>query len=806
VIDALRTDLRFAVRALVSRPGFSALAVLTLAIGIGVNAVAFSAINGLLFKPRRFAEPQTLGWITMTGSGNPYGHVSWLEYQEISNATRAFEGIVAEGRRPLSLRDGQGVRQVWALCVSSNYLTTLRARPVMGRVFGQADSSTSDVPVVVSYRFWKDHLGGESIAGRTLTLNTRLAAVVGVLPDDFQGPGGLFEPDVWVPLDKIDALGMSDRLNARSLAWLGMSGRVRPGIRGEQASADLQAVAATVLNPSGATLHSRSLTFWPVLGPHPELKGIAPIAYIALGIVGLVLLLACFNVAGLLLARASDRQREISLRAALGAARMRIIRQFALEGLLLAAVSGAAAMLVAGWSADLLSTFSLPSPIPQRLHISIDRRVVGFIAVLVASAGVLPALLPAYQATKVDLLRSMKLETSMGHRRSRARGLFVVAQVAGSTLLLTVALLFLRSFWQSSSADPGFETTHALALEIKASDYGYSHARSRAFFDNLVERIRSLPGVEHAAVADRIPFYVGFPNVAKVSGGDVDCATTDCRDSYPHRVGADHFKALGVPLRAGREFTEHDIQTGAGAIVNEAMASHLWPGRPAVGEWIRDGADGTLRQVIGVAADAKYHSLTESPADRFYLPIRAEEFADSVTVIVRTSAHAGSFISEVQEQVQALDPDLPPGATKTLEQRMETPLWPMRTAAGLFSICGTLALVLATVGLFGTTYLTVGQRTREFGIRAALGAPRRKVLGLVLGEGLWLTVPGILLGLAGAALAGRAAASVILQFDLADPTTYAAIALLQLLVALLACLLPAHRATNVEPMIALRAD
>jgi predicted permease len=782
------------------------LAVLTLAIGIGVNAVAFSAINGLLYKTRRFANPETLGWIMIGGTANPYGQVSWLEYRDISEGARAFEAIIAHGRRPMSLQEGRSVRQVWALCVSSNYLTALEARAAVGRLFDPPDVAGSDVPVVVSYRFWKDQLLGESLAGKTLAVNGTTVSVIGVLPDDFQGPSGLFEPDLVVPIEKLDVLGMGDRLTSRSLAWLGMVGRLAPGVTASQGAADLQTIATNLPSEAGDKSQARKLTYWPVLGQHPEVRGIAPIAYIALGIVGLVLLLACFNVAGLLLARAADRQREISVRAALGAPRARIMRQFALEGLLLAAISGAAAVVIAHWSADLLAAFSLPAPIPQRLHVGLDRRVVGFIAAMVALAGVLPTLVPAYQATRADLLRTLKMEAPSGQRRSRLRSLFVVAQVAGSTLLLAAAFLFLRSFWANASADPGFDTTRLVVLEIKPSDYGYTAARSRAFFDDLLERVRSLPGVEHAAVSDRIPFSVGFPKVSKVSADGTDCTTMACRNTFVTGVGVGHFKALGVPLVSGRDFTPADLQIGDTVVVNQAMAAHLWPGRGPVGAWIRDGVNGRVLQVIGVAADAKYGNLTEVPADRFYRPLAPEEYADGITLVVRTSGAPGSFVSNVQEQMQALDPNLPPASARTMEQRMEMPLWPVRTAARLFSICGTLALILATVGLFGTTYLTVGQRTREFGVRVALGATRARVLRLVLGEGLWLTIPGIIIGLAFAAVAARAAGTVLVGLDLTDPGTYVATALVQTAAALAACFLPAHRATMADPMLSLRAD
>ena len=811
-MDSLLSDLRFAVRALLARPGFSALAVLTLAIGIGVNAVAFSAVNALLYKPLRFPGVETLGWIQTRSPGNPYSQTSWPDYQDLARTARNFESIAAEGRMPLSLHDGKRTRQIWALLVSGNYFSTLRATPEIGRVFTDADSAySSEVPAMVSARFWSSELGGgDSVAGRTLTLNGRLVSVVGVLPDGFQGPGGLYEPDVWIPIDRMQTLNMATRLSERSQPWLTVVGRVTPGVSAAQAGAELQSVAAGLAadrQASGAaTEKQRTLVFTPMIDGNPEVRTLAPFAWIGLAIVGLVLLIACFNVAALLLARATDRQREIGVRTALGASRSRIVRQFAVEGLMLALVSGAAAVVVAGWSADLLSAFSLPSPIPQRLHIGVDRRLIGFTVMLVAFAGVVPALLPALQATRVNLVASMRMESALGPRRSRLRNVFMVAQIAGSTLFLTTALLFVRSFWTQASTNPGFETAHLLVLELKPSDFNYDAARSRILFDNLVERVRALPGVERVALGDRIPFYVGFPKTTKVSADGTDCATLECRDVYVYGIGPGYMSALGVPVVSGQEFTAQEIAAGDSVIVSQKLAARLWPGRAAVGEWIREGRSGRQLRVIGVAADVKHHMLGEIPREYLYRPLLASEYGDTVTLIVRTAGDPGAFLSAVQDQVRALDASLPPGSVKTMEQRMEMPLWPARTAAGFLGICGSLALILATVGLFGLTYLTVSQRTREFGIRAALGATPRRVMRQVLREGIWLTLPGVALGLAGAAIAGRLLSSGLVGVNAADPSTYAASASLQAAVAVLACLLPAFRATRADPMVALRVD
>ena len=803
-MDALLTDLRFAVRGLRSRPGFSALAILTLAIGIGVNAVAFTGLNALIYKPMRFAGVESLGWMTVEGTA--YGHVSWPDYTEIAQQVTALDAVIAEGRRPLSLGDERGVTQIWALCVSRNYLDTLRVRPVTGRLFADADVTSTELAVVVSERFWNSRLGGAPLSGRTVTLNGRSASVIGVLPDSFQGPGGLFDPDVWVLLDRIDVLGMRDRLTARDQPWLALVGRRASGITTSLVEADLTRVSAMRFASRPGGVRPQSLRFWPMPEGHPEVRGIAPVAFAALGIVGLVLLLACFNVASLQLARAADRQRETSVRAALGASRARIVRQFALEGLVLAAASGVAAIVAAAWSADLLAVFSLPSPIPQRLHLEVEPRVIAFIAALVAVGGVLPALLPAVHATRADLLRSMRLETPAGRRRSFARSAFIVAQVTGSTLFLAAALLLVRSFWHSSTTNPGFDPTHLLTMELKPSDYGYDAARAQGLFDALVDRIRSASAVEHAAIADRIPFYVGFPKSARVSTDALDCARSDCRPTAVYAVGAEHFTALGAPLLAGRDFVERDVTAGDAVIVSRSMAARLWPDRDALGQWVRLDDGNRWLQVIGVAADITHRSFNERPADYLYRPIELRHYTDSVTVIVRTRASPAAFVAILREHVRAIDPSLPSDGVKTMAQRMDLPLWPVRTAAGFFTICGALALVLATVGLFGTTYLAVGQRTREFGIRAALGSTRTQIMTLVLREGLGLAGPGIVLGLLGAALVARTVSSVLFSVDAGDASTYAATALLQLFAALTACFWPAHRATKADPILALRAE
>ncbi len=807
-MDALQHDLKYAVRALLHRPWFSAIAVLTLAIGIGVNAVAYSAINALLRKPMRFAGAEQLGWIQTTGGTSPYNHTSLPDYLDLARDNRTFEAIIAEARVPLSLAADGPAEQVWSLVVSSNYLEAMRAKPIAGRTLTVADGRSPDLAVVVGERFWKERLnGGESIAGRTLSLNGNLFSIVGVLPEGFQGPGGLYEPDLWLPLDKLPLLKLSPALTERQTPWLSVAGRMKAGVTAAQAQSDLRGIMEYLARAHPTTNTGRSVSYLPVMNGVPELRRIAQVAWIGLAVVGIVLLIACFNVAGLLLARATERQREIGIRTALGATRGRILRQLLVEGVLLASISGAAALVLAAWSADLLSAFSLPSPVPQRLHFVIDARIVGFTLALVVLAGVLPALIPALQASRSDVRHVMGSQPVSGVRRSRVRNLFVLGQVAGSTLFLAAALLFVRSFWNAASFAPGFDVDHTLVLELNPASFGYDAERAQGLFGPLVERLGSVRGIQAVALADRAPFSIGFPRTVDVAGDRDECSGSRCRSAIEFGVSADHFAALGLPLRAGRELTAQEVRANAPVVVvGEGMAETLWPGRDPVGQPLRIGRDRRLVEVVGVAADVRDMFSAGTARSYLYRPLRAGEYADRVAVIVRTAGDPAPFASIVRQQVQALDPALPATAVSTTRERMKLPSWPARTAAGFMAVCGALALVLATVGLFGVTFYTVSQRTREFGVRVALGATPGRLMGLVLREGLMLTVPGVIVGIAGALLALRLASRILVGVGPADPSTYVVTAMLQTAVALGACVLPAMTAMRADPMRALRVD
>ena len=807
-MDALLADLRYAFRNIARRPGFAALAVLTLAVGVGINTVAFTAVNGLLFHPLVFKEVDRLGWIMLATPGNLHGELSYAEFGELRRHARAFDALAAQGRQPLGLMADGRVEQIWALLVSGDYFRALDTRAAIGRVIDASDAARDDLAAVVSHRFWQTRLNGESIAGRTITIANRTVTVVGVLPDGYQGAGGVFAPDVWLPLERADAFGLPRRLLTQEDRWLGSIARLADGTNRARADAELAAISshlpAASSNPKDTA--ERRLGFFPMRDGHPEVQSLAPYVWIAMSVVGIVLLIACFNVAALLLARATERHREIGIRTALGAGRLRIVRQLVMEGLVLAALSGCAALVLASWSGTLLAAFSLPAPIPQRLEMPVSSRVVLFTMLMVIVAGVLPGLLPALQATRRNLVNSMRLGGGAdGSRPSRLRNLFVISQIAGSTLFLATALLFVRSFWNANHVDLGFTTDHMVVARMDPSLYGFEGARAAWFARQVADRVSTVPGLT-VALADRVPFAVGYQTRETVSTRTLDCTAVPCKPTVYYAVGARHFDAVGLPLRAGRDFTAVELKTGGAIIVNEAMAANLWPGRSPLGEVARLGTDSVNATVVGVAGNIGQGYVGQAPSPAFYQPIRDTDFRNGFTLVARTAGPEALAASAIRDAVHAVAPAMPIASLTTMKELLNLPMWPRRTAAGFFLICGSLALMLATVGLFGVTYFAVRQRTREFGVRIALGAQSSDVVRQVLREGVRLAVPGAALGLIVAAIAARLLARALLGVSPSDPVSFGATAVVEMTVALLACALPALRATQADPMIALRDD
>ena len=442
---------------------------------------------------------------------------------------------------------------------------------------------------------------------------------------------------MWLSLERADAFGLPRRLLTNEDRWLGAIARLADGANAARADADLAAIGSQLPVPAGQEAAARRLAFFPMRDGHPEVQSLAPYVWIAMSVVGIVLLIACFNVAGLLLARATERQREIAIRTALGAGRLRIVRQLVTEGVLLAVLSGCAALMLASWSGTLLGAFSLPAPIPQRLEMPVGSRVVMFTMLMVLVAGVLPGLLPALQATRRNVVSSMRLGGGGGSRPSRLRTVFVVVQIAGSTLFLATALLFVRSFLNANRDDLGFNADHMVVARMDPSLYGFEGDRAAWFAREVADRVSSVPGMT-VAIADRVPFAVGYPPAAIVSTTTLDCLAASCRPTVYYAVGARHFEAVGIPLRSGRDFTATELKTGGAIVVNEAMAAALWPGRSPLGEPVRLGRDGASATVVGVAGNVGQGYTGQAASPVFYQPIRDADFRrDGFTLVARTT-------------------------------------------------------------------------------------------------------------------------------------------------------------------------
>lgn len=805
-MTTLAGDLRYAIRNIRRRPGFSALAVLTLATGIGVNSVAFTAVNALLFHPFVFEGVDRLGWVMLATPRNPHGNLSYKEFVDTKRQARTFAEIASEGRMPLALmRDGRA-EQVWTLLVSDGYFRALGARAVAGRLLDASDASGVELAAVVSHQFWRTRLDGGSIAGRTIVVANRSVSIAGVLPEGFQGPGGLFAPDLWLPLEKANVFGVPQRMLSGDERWLTVIARMGDGVSRPRADADLSAISPQLPPMADAKLAAdRKLGYFAMRDGHPEVRGLAPFVWVAMGVVGLVLLLACFNVAALLFARAAERRREIGIRIALGASRARIVRQLVTEGLVLAAMSGAAALVLAAWSGRLLAAFSLPAPIPQRLNLQLDLRLVLFTIGMVLLAGVLPGLLPAVQSTKRNLVASMRLGSGGDGRRTKTGALFVRAQIAGSSMFLAVALLFVRSFLNATAVDLGFRADGLVIAQLQPALYGFEGTRAAAFAEHLARRVASMPGTS-VALADRAPYAVGYPKAEILSTSAVDCSASPCKPVVFYAVGAGHFEALGLPLRSGREFTTAERASGNAVVVNETLAARLWPGRLALGQDVMLGTERRHATVVGIAADTSLGYSGQPANPIFYRPIRDNEYANGFSLLVRTSGPEANAIAAVRDAAHGLAPAMPIASLSTMREHLELPMWPRRTAAGFFLVCGCVALLLAIVGLFGVTYFTVRQRTREFGIRVALGARSATIVAQVLEEGVRLALPAAGAGLLLAYVAGRLLSRGLLGVAPADPASFAATAATEIAVALMACALPARRAAQADPMVALRAD
>ncbi|HEX7090945.1 MAG TPA: ABC transporter permease [Longimicrobiales bacterium] len=811
-------DIRYAARILARSPGFTLVAVLMLALGIGANTAIFSVVNAVLLRPpAHVAEPERVVTLwTSDYSGPTFGSSSYPDYEVFREQTEVLAGLAAYRIQPVNLIEPDETVRLAAERVSANYFDVLGVRPARGRLFCPEDAAGPQPVAVISHALWQSRLGGDpGVVGRTVRLNAGLFTVVGVAPEGFLGSIRGVRVDVWVPLQATGLLGTPDDfLTRRGDRGLLVLGRLRPGVPVERAQAHFDVVARQLLASypdawRDVNGRGRRITVLPERESRvlPQLRGaVLGLMGLLLAVVGLVLLICCANIATLLLARAAGRTREVAIRLSLGAGRARLVRQLLTESVLLALLGGGVGILIALWAADLLLAFQPSAPIPVALDIAPDGRVLGFALALALGAAVVFGLAPALQATRLDTVSALKegALTLAGGRRFGLRNVLVTAQVAISLVLLVGAGLFLRSLQHAATVDPGFDPSNVVVASFDLQTQGYTEAQGRAFYEQLSERVAALPGVVGVTLARNVPLsggggrrFTGVEGYEPAPGEDMEF--------HFNVVGPEYFEVMRVPLVRGRGFTAADREGAPQvAVVNETFARRFWPGEDAIGKRLSRFGTAESIEIVGIARDGKYGTLTEEPRPYIYRPFLQDY--DEMTLHVRVGGDIARVVPLIRREIRALDDRLPILSLTTMEKEMALATLPQRIAAALLGACSALALLLAAIGLYGIVAYAVGRRTREIGIRMALGASRGAVLGMVLRGSMRLVALGLAIGLALSLLAGRTLGSLLGGISPADPVALLAGPLVLAASALAASYLPARRAAHVHPVEALRQE
>jgi predicted permease len=811
-MESLIQDLRFGARMLVKNPGFTLIAVLTLALGIGANTGVFSLVNTVLLRPLPVAQPGRVFEITPLREGADIGSISYPFYQDFRDKNEALDGLAAYRFVPMSLSRSGNNERLWGYLVSGNYFDVLGVRAARGRMFTQEEDRAPGAHpvVVVSYGCWQRRFGGDpNLVGKNITINNHSFTVVGVAPPEFNGTVLIFTPEIYAPINMAKQIEPgSNWLDNRNNGVLQLVGRLKSNMSVTQAKVSLEALAAQFgrehpgwedmrfnLSPPGLIvpmLRNATLGFTGVLQ----------------AVVGLVLLIACVNLANLLLARAGRRRKEIAVRLSLGASRFRLIRQLLTESVMLAAAGGALGALLAWRLVELVKAFKPPVDFALTIDLKLDWRVLVFTTLVSFGAGALFGLIPAWQATKPDLVPALKDETGVGgYRRSRLGGALVVAQVALSLVLLAGAGLIVRSLQQAQTMGPGFNIEHTVTASVDLNLQGYDRARGLQFYKQLIARVESQPGAQLVSYAGYLPLNLDRSSGAIYAEGQPFTRRADLPQILYNTVWPRYFETMGIGLLEGRDFTlQDDKEEARPVIVNESFARRFWPGQSAVGKRLSQGGpDQPFWEIVGVARDSKYWSIGEDPQPFVYFPM-PRNYQGAAALVARTSGDPQVLINAIRREISRLDPNLPVYDAKTMREHMRLSLFPLRAGAWVAGSFALLALLLAGLGIYGVMSYATEQRTREFGVRMALGAQRGDVLRLVLRQGLWLALTGLALGLAGALILTQLMKSVLYGVSATDAVTFAGVTLLLTLIVLLACYVPARRATRIDPLRALRHE
>jgi len=817
-MGTLIQDLRYGARMLWKSPGFTGVAVVVLALGIGANTTIFSLINGLLLRPLAGVEaPEKLVAVyTSDFSSGRYGSSSYPDYISFRDgAVNAFEELAAYEGAVVSLTGSDEPQRLRGESVTGNYFKVLGVGASAGRtLLPEDEAAASGNPVVViSHNLWQRRFNSDpTLVNRTINLDGRAHTVVGVAAENFRGLHMGLPPEFWQPMAP-----PANNASARGNRGLGLVGRLKRGVTPEEANTQLTAIAARLAQdfpetnrgtlerpdePRPVTVVSKSR-----IGPRQR-KTIAGVTGMLMLMVGLVLLIACANVANLLLARASVRRREIAIRLALGSSRLRLVRQLLTESMCLAILGGLLGLLLTLWTTDFLPKF-FPAEEAGGLDLSVDWRVLGFTFGLSVLTGLLFGLAPALQASRQNLLPALKDDTGApevrGFGRFGLRNALVVLQVALSLILLICAGLFMRSLRAAATADPGFNAKNVLLTPMEMRGGKMKREEEQLFYRRVQEQVGALPGVRSAALAYIVPISGGGMRTNVWIEGYQPKPNEDT-ELNTNIVSPNYFKTIGIPLVQGRDFNAADTKGTPGVvIINEEFARRYFPGASPVGQRVRTDSEGPYSEVVGIAKNAKYRGLREEPLPFFYTPL-AQGGMSSMTLFVRTDGDPLTALPSVRAELKSLDKNLTLYQINTLSAHLAAALFSDRMIAVLLSVFGVAALLLAAVGLYGVMSYAVARRTHEIGVRMALGAQTGDIMKLVLWQGMILVLVGAVVGLAAAFALTRLMSSLLYGVSATDPMTFAGITLLLSTVALLACYIPARKATKVDPMVALRYE
>jgi predicted permease len=814
-------DLRFALRMLWKSPGFAAVAVLTLAFGIAVNANLFALVSAFFLQPLPIPSPHEVVMVLQRSDtfGMPHG-LSYPDFKDLRERNQVFADLAASLPSPAHIGvAGLAPERTWVEVVSPNYFSFAGLSAALGRTFRIDEGERAgDVPVtVLSHRYWQRRFGGDpQIVGRVIQINGQPFTVVGVTPEHYGGMQWAMALSAFIPSTFAPQFlsGGQQMLTERGMAMWRLYGRLKPGVPLSQARAELAGLADQIKKDFPDPHKGWRVIVFPETRCRPDpafADFIWVFATLFTGMVALILFIACANVANLMFSRALARQRELSLRAALGAGRWQLIRQMLIESLVLAAIAGVIGVLFAEGAGQALARFTPQSDIPINTDHSSDWRLYLFTACLAAVAGIAAGLMPALKASKFQVFEMLKEAGSgrLSSRRHPVRNLLVVSQVTLSLVVLICAGLFMQSLTRFKDAPLGLRPDHLLIASVDLGLQRYSDDRGRQFHQQLLERVRALPGVVGADVAQRVPFDTGFgmqevqPESSDPNAADQYTAVGD------NTVSAGYFATAGTPILRGRGFTGQDrADAPRVAVINEALARKFWPNQDAVGRRFRTRGNPGLVEVVGVVPTGKYLMLGEDPRPYLYLPME-QDYRSPISLLVRTTVDPASLVDAVRVEVNALDPNLPLFNLRTFEEHVRTSalgLMPIRLGATMACVQGVIGLFLAIMGLYAVVSYGVNQRTQEIGIRMALGAQRFDVLRLVVRQGMRLTLVGVGLGLVMAAGASFVFSKVLYGVQPLDGPVFVGITLLLAGVAALACYLPARRATKVDPMVALRCE